>query len=278
MKQRLSLTGFGLKRLAVVSMVIDHIGSILLGAMLAPYRTGDILVVNGDSPAQLWRIMQGKEVCEVLGSIAFPIFCFLMVEGFLHTRDRVGYGLRLALFALISPWSTRTMGRTYVTLILPFAALSPPLDAVLCDERSRWDRFAATTPLGPWRPVLGRYLLAWGALALSLGLVLLEERLVVWAAWTCFRAAWVYKTSGELLVGLALLAEAAGGDLVRSRLGPGGRAVRLAGGAALGERRRSAGAQRPVRPLECALLCPAAAGAVPYLSGPADARRTRNSM
>lgn len=102
MKQKFSLTGFGLKRLAMVSMVIDHIGSILLGAMLAPYRTGDILVVNGDSPAELWRIMQGKEVCEVLGSIAFPIFCFLMVEGFLHTRDRVGYGLRLALFALIS--------------------------------------------------------------------------------------------------------------------------------------------------------------------------------
>ena len=102
MEKRLSLTGFGLKRLAMVSMVIDHIGSILLGAVLAPYRTGDILVVNGDSPAELWKIMQGKELCGVLGSIAFPIFCFLMVEGFLHTRDRVGYGLRLALFALVS--------------------------------------------------------------------------------------------------------------------------------------------------------------------------------
>lgn len=102
MKQKFSLTGFGLKRLAVVSMIVDHIGSILLSAMLIPYRTGDTLVVNGESPAQLWRIMQGKELCEVLGSIAFPIFCFLMVEGFLHTRDRVGYGLRLALFALIS--------------------------------------------------------------------------------------------------------------------------------------------------------------------------------
>ncbi len=102
MKRKLYLSGFGLKRLAMVSMIIDHIGSILLGAMLGQYRTGDILVVNGDSPAALWKIMQGKEVCEILGSIAFPIFCFLMAEGFLHTRDRVGYGLRLALFALIS--------------------------------------------------------------------------------------------------------------------------------------------------------------------------------
>lgn len=102
MKQKFSLSGFGLKRLAMASMIIDHIGSILLGALLLPYRTGGTLVVNGESPAALWRIMQGKEVCEVLGSIAFPIFCFLMGEGFLHTRDRERYGLRLALFALIS--------------------------------------------------------------------------------------------------------------------------------------------------------------------------------
>ena len=102
MRQRIALTGFGLKRVAVVSMVIDHVGSHLLRAMLAPYKTGEILTVNGDSPAQLWRIMQAKEVCEILGSIAFPVFCFLMVEGFLHTRDRVKYGLRMGLFALLS--------------------------------------------------------------------------------------------------------------------------------------------------------------------------------
>lgn len=102
MKHKLSLTGFGLKRVAVVSMVIDHIGSFLLGAMLLPYRTGEILVVDQDSPAALWQIMQGREVCDMLGRAAFPIFCFLMVEGFLHTRDRLGYGLRMGLFALIS--------------------------------------------------------------------------------------------------------------------------------------------------------------------------------
>ena len=102
MKRSFSLTGFGLKRLAVASMVIDHIGSFLLGAMLIPYKVGGTLVVDQSSPVALWQIMKAQELCDMLGRAAFPLFCFLMVEGFLHTRDRVGYGLRMGLFALIS--------------------------------------------------------------------------------------------------------------------------------------------------------------------------------
>ena len=96
------LTSFGLKRVAMVSMVIDHIGSFLLGAMLVPYMVGGTLTVNGDSPAALWQIVKGQELCHILGRMAFPIFCFLVVEGFLHTRDRVGYGVRMGIFALLS--------------------------------------------------------------------------------------------------------------------------------------------------------------------------------
>lgn len=102
MKGKLSLTSFGLKRVAVASMIIDHIGSFLLGAMLEPFKSNGMLVVNGDSSATLWQIMKAKELCDLLGRAAFPIFCFLMVEGFLHTHDRARYGLRMALFALVS--------------------------------------------------------------------------------------------------------------------------------------------------------------------------------
>ena len=45
-EKRLELTGFGLKRLAVVSMVIDHIGSFLLRAMMIPYMVEGTLTVN----------------------------------------------------------------------------------------------------------------------------------------------------------------------------------------------------------------------------------------
>ncbi len=113
MKKTVGLSGFALKRIAVASMIVDHVGSIVLRAMMAPYMTGGTLTVNGDSPALLWHLMKAREVCEVLGSIAFPLFCFLMAEGFLHSRDRMGYGLRMGVFALLSevPFDLAHYGR-----------------------------------------------------------------------------------------------------------------------------------------------------------------------
>lgn len=45
---------------------------------------------------------RGFGVLHVLGRIAFPLFCFLIVEGFLHTHDIKRYLRNMLVFAIIA--------------------------------------------------------------------------------------------------------------------------------------------------------------------------------
>lgn len=96
------LDGFTLKWIAIISMVIDHFGGIVMDGVLVPYRVDGAIYFTADMPWFIRNAPMIKTVCEALGSVAFPIFCFLLVEGFLHTRNRIRYGLRMGLFALLS--------------------------------------------------------------------------------------------------------------------------------------------------------------------------------
>lgn len=77
------LSGSVLKIIAVVSMVIDHCAYYLMDGNTMAY-----------------------EVMRCFGRIAFPVFAFLVAEGFVHTRNRMRYFLSLLLFAAVSevPW------------------------------------------------------------------------------------------------------------------------------------------------------------------------------
>lgn len=101
-KKGTGLTGFALKRIAVVSMLIDHFGGVVMDGVIAPYRTNGSIFFTADMPFMVRYAFAIRAVCNTIGYIAFPLFCFLLVEGFLHTRDRVKYGLRMGLFALLS--------------------------------------------------------------------------------------------------------------------------------------------------------------------------------
>ena len=64
-----------LKITALITMIIDHYGAIFQGNIII-YR--------------------------IIGRLAFPIYCFLLVEGYTHTSNIKKYASRLIAFAIIS--------------------------------------------------------------------------------------------------------------------------------------------------------------------------------
>lgn len=79
-----------LKLIAIVTMLIDHIGA----AILFPARMTGVNI--SDSWIDMYSLFRS------IGRTAFPIFVFLLVEGFFHTHSRKKYFGRLFLFALVS--------------------------------------------------------------------------------------------------------------------------------------------------------------------------------
>lgn len=88
--RRCGLSGTALKFVACVTMLLDHIGA---SCIEARYGTA------ANCPAGLLKF---DLTLRLIGRLAFPIFCFLLVEGFLHTHDVKKYIRRLLLFGLVS--------------------------------------------------------------------------------------------------------------------------------------------------------------------------------
>ncbi|MCR5304626.1 MAG: conjugal transfer protein TraX [Lachnospiraceae bacterium] len=84
-----------LKAIALVTMTMDHIPAAVFEPLLS-YRSAAL------SPGVLNAINVFELIFRFFGRIAFPLFLFMMVEGFFFTHDRKKYCLRLLLFAVIS--------------------------------------------------------------------------------------------------------------------------------------------------------------------------------
>lgn len=69
------MTVFGLKLIAIFSMLCDHLGYILFNKV---------------------------SFMNVVGKLSFPIFAFLITEGYMHTKSLKLYFFRLFIFAFVS--------------------------------------------------------------------------------------------------------------------------------------------------------------------------------
>ena len=88
------INGNVLKIIACITMLIDHIGA----AIIIPVNQAGLIPDH----ETFEKIKTIYKACRWIGRSAFPIFCFLLVEGFIHTKSRLRYALSLLCFALLS--------------------------------------------------------------------------------------------------------------------------------------------------------------------------------
>lgn len=91
------LTGTALKLIAIITMLIDHIGA----SILERYILINGYMADGVVYKVTWHYMLDC-VLRLIGRLAFPIYIFLLVEGAIHTSNKWKYLGRISLFALIS--------------------------------------------------------------------------------------------------------------------------------------------------------------------------------
>lgn len=118
----LQISGSVLKWIAIITMFIDHFTVAV---------TGRLLRMEWVSHKQ--EIHSFYKICRGIGRLGFPLFCFLLVEGLLHTKNRWKYALRLFLFcflseipfdiALFNSWVTWEHQNVFMTLFIGYMTI-----------------------------------------------------------------------------------------------------------------------------------------------------------
>lgn len=96
------LTGNALKLIAVFTMVVDHTCKIVLQWLLINHW--GVMVDHGQMSWEQFQKIDNliRFDLQSIGTVAFPLFCFLLSEGFRHTRNRPRYIGSMILFAFLS--------------------------------------------------------------------------------------------------------------------------------------------------------------------------------
>lgn len=105
-KKSKGITAAVLKIIAMATMLIDHIAATIIERILVSRGMNE---VYSEEAKYAWLHVGNNMLLNemyswmrIIGRLAFPLFAFLITEGFFYTRDRWKYFKRLALFAIIS--------------------------------------------------------------------------------------------------------------------------------------------------------------------------------
>ena len=169
------LSGNGLKVIAIGAMTIDHIGyAIVWPLYLAACTVGGVHMMGASRPPEAMRLYALYTFCRCIGRLAIPIFAYMLVEGFRHTRNVRGYALRLGLFALISeiPYDLMFTGQVFYayeqnifwSLLLGLLVLIAQEKWVYAGASGRW-----------WKAAL-----IWAAVMAASGVALLVSALALY--------------------------------------------------------------------------------------------------
>lgn len=107
----ISLRNYDIKLIAAASMLIDHVG---------------------------YTFFPEEWIFRIIGRLSFPLFAWLLVQGEAHTKNVVGYGLRLLGLAIASQfvYNLHSDG-TFTFLPPPFNILFTLLLGLICLRASR---------------------------------------------------------------------------------------------------------------------------------------------
>ncbi|MCI8992780.1 MAG: conjugal transfer protein TraX [Eubacterium sp.] len=122
--RRMSFHASGLKTAAIIAMIIDHFTASILTYCLYP-------TLSYEMQESCYEAIM---FLRTMGRLAFPVFCFFIVEGALHTRNIKKYAGRLLLFGVISeiPFDLAIFGgapcweyqNVYWTLLIGLAVIA----------------------------------------------------------------------------------------------------------------------------------------------------------
>lgn len=133
MNQLKIISGSLLKTIALLTMLLDHTTAVLLKHYQFFITPLFNLLGTEITPYYLLR---------GIGRIAFPVYCFLLTEGYTHTRCKEKYATRLLCFAVISeiPWNLEHSGSVFYSGQNVFFTLFLGLCAIYIYDQFKKDR------------------------------------------------------------------------------------------------------------------------------------------